>query len=120
MFSVVDSQMPAEDSESFGLVSIDGTRVLGAFPSDSLDLFDSSEPRTHDLIDFLGSIPFYFVLAVFFGGKVKDLTNRISYMHDLTTNQPSVLQAFQVSRRCLDLTLIGILGAWSCSLTFFR
>lgn len=31
------------DSESFRLVSIDGTRVLGAFPSESLELFDKTE-----------------------------------------------------------------------------
>ena len=65
-----------EDSESFGLVSIDGTRVLGAFPSDSLDLFDSSEPRSwFDRFFWINSILF---CASFFGGKVKDLTKGIS------------------------------------------
>lgn len=60
--------MPAaKDSESFGLVSIDGTRVLGAFPSDSLDLYDSSEPRSwFDRLPYLFySLLFSFVLAYF-------------------------------------------------------
>jgi hypothetical protein len=35
-----------EDSESFRLVSIDGTRVLGAFPSESLELFDKTAAKS--------------------------------------------------------------------------
>ena len=35
-----------EDSESFRLVSIDGTRVWGAFPSESLELFDKTEAKS--------------------------------------------------------------------------
>lgn len=76
-----------------------------------------AQSLVHDLIVFFGSIPFYFVLASLVA-KLK-IWRRESLKCMISPIQPSVLQAFQVSRRCLDLTLIGILGAWSCSLTFF-
>ena len=62
-----DHNHPAstEDSESFRLVSIDGTRVLGAFPSESLELFDKTAAKSVMASVFVVVVMFFVMVYLF-------------------------------------------------------